>query len=60
MKEAALLAHGEVWSARLLALYLQQLNIEACAHDARRLFTLNDGQLMHAQNAQQCATVIMT
>ena len=59
LKEAALLAHGELWSARLLATYLQQLNIEACAQDARSLFTLNDGELMHAQNAQQCRQSIL-
>lgn len=59
LKEAALLAHGELWSARLLSTYLQQLNIEACAQDARTLFTLNDGELMHAQNAQQCGQLIL-
>jgi len=58
LKEAPLLAHGEVWSARLLALYLTQLNINACDLDARTLFTLNNGQLLHTQNAQQCAKFI--
>jgi len=58
LKEAQLLAHGEVWSARLLAAYLQQLNVHACAHDARLLFTLNDGELRHAQNKRQCNSVI--
>ncbi|WP_166419924.1 bifunctional aspartate kinase/homoserine dehydrogenase II [Pseudoalteromonas sp. Z1A8] len=59
LKEAALLAHGELWSARLLATYLQQLNIEACAQDARTLFTLSDGELMHAKNVQQCGQLIL-
>jgi aspartokinase/homoserine dehydrogenase 2 len=58
LQEAALLAHGELWSARLLSAYLQQLNVDACAHDARELFTLNDGQLLHRQNTQQCSDLI--
>lgn len=58
LQEAALLAHGELWSARLLAAYLAQLNIDACAHDARSLFTLTSGQLLHAQNIQQCSNAV--
>ncbi|WP_273046851.1 bifunctional aspartate kinase/homoserine dehydrogenase II [Pseudoalteromonas sp.] len=58
LQESALLAHGELWSARLLAAYLQQLNVEACLQDARNLFILNDGQLLHAQNIQQCSELI--
>jgi bifunctional aspartokinase / homoserine dehydrogenase 2 len=58
LKEAQLLAHGELWSARLLAAYLQQLNVDACAHDARTLFTLNTGELLHTQNKQQCSDLI--
>jgi len=58
LQEAALLAHGELWSARLLAAYLQQLNVAACMQDARGLFTLSDGQLFHSQNTQQCREFI--
>ncbi|WP_372759893.1 bifunctional aspartate kinase/homoserine dehydrogenase II [Pseudoalteromonas sp.] len=58
LHEAALLAHGELWSASLLAAYLQQLSVAACMHDARTLFTLNAGQLLHAQNQQQCRALI--
>ncbi|ALQ09410.1 bifunctional aspartate kinase/homoserine dehydrogenase II [Pseudoalteromonas fuliginea] len=58
LQEAQLLAHGELWSARVLAAYLQELNAHACVHDARALFTLNDGQLLHEQNTQQCANLI--
>ncbi|KYL33281.1 bifunctional aspartate kinase/homoserine dehydrogenase II [Pseudoalteromonas agarivorans] len=58
LQEAALLAHGELWSARLLAAYLTQLNIQACAHDARALFSVTSGELLHAQNKQQCSQVI--
>ena len=54
--EAPLLAHGEVWSARLLAAYLNQLGVDAQDVDARQLFTLNDGQLI--KNQQQCSDAI--
>ncbi len=60
LAEAALLAHGELWSARLLSAYLEQLNVSACAHDARQLFTLDAGQLQHANNQQQCLKAIQT
>ena len=56
--EAPLLAHGEVWSARLLAAYLNQLGVAAQDVDARQLFTLNDGQLLHQNNQQQCTSII--
>ncbi|MCQ8882996.1 bifunctional aspartate kinase/homoserine dehydrogenase II [Pseudoalteromonas shioyasakiensis] len=56
--EAPLLAHGEVWSARLLAAYLNQLGVAAQDVDARQLFTLNDGQLLHQKNQQQCTSII--
>lgn len=56
--EAPLLAHGEVWSARLLAAYLNQLGVAAQDVDARQLFTLNDGQLLHQKNQQQCTSAI--
>ena len=56
--EAPLLAHGEVWSARLLAAYLNQLGVAAQDVDARQLFTLNDGQLLHQKNQQQCSDAI--
>lgn len=58
LNEADLLAHGEVWSARLLAFYLRELNVDAIDHDARTLFTSNNGQLLHAQNALQCNALI--
>lgn len=54
LSEAPLLAHGEVWSARLLAAYLKQLGLAAQDLDARQLFTLNDGQLLHQKNQQAC------
>ena len=56
--EEPLLAHGEVWSARLLAAYLNQLGVAAQDVDARQLFTLNDGQLLHQKNQQQCTSII--
>ncbi|MDN3379423.1 MULTISPECIES: bifunctional aspartate kinase/homoserine dehydrogenase II [unclassified Pseudoalteromonas] len=58
LTEAPLLAHGEVWSARLLASYLQQLGLAAKDIDARQLFTLNDGQLLHQKNQQACIDLI--
>lgn len=60
LAEAWLLAHGELWSARLLSAYLEQLNASACAHDARQLFTLDAGQLQHANNQQHCLNAIDT
>ena len=56
--EAPLLAHGEVWSARLLAAYLNQLGVDSQDVDARQLFTLNGGQLLHQKNQQQCSDAI--
>jgi len=52
--EAQLLAHGELWSARLLARYLTQLAHQAIAFDARELLLLVDGQLQHSQNKLNC------
>ncbi|KPH89976.1 aspartate kinase [Pseudoalteromonas undina] len=60
LTEAWLLAHGELWSARLLSAYLGQLNVSACALDARQLFILDAGQLQHANNQQQCLKAIDT
>ncbi|MCG7549713.1 bifunctional aspartate kinase/homoserine dehydrogenase II [Pseudoalteromonas sp. Of7M-16] len=54
LHEASLLAHGEVWSARLLAHLLSTLNVSALDVDARSLFTQHQGQLLHAQNKQAC------
>ncbi|MBD1583847.1 bifunctional aspartate kinase/homoserine dehydrogenase II [Pseudoalteromonas sp. S16_S37] len=54
LHEATLLAHGELWSARLLACYLSQLGFAAEYIDARNLFTLHHGQLLHQQNRQAC------
>ncbi len=56
--EAPLLAHGEIWSARLLATYLNQLGVAAQEVDARQLFILNNGQLLHQKNQQQCSCAI--
>ena len=58
LHEAPLLAHGEVWSARLLAAYLNQLGLESKDVDARQLFTLHDGQLLHQKNQQSCSELI--
>ena len=58
LQQAALLAHGELWSARLLASYLQQNNVAACSQDARKLFTLNNGSLLNEQNKKQCSELI--
>ncbi|CAH9055127.1 Bifunctional aspartokinase/homoserine dehydrogenase 2 [Pseudoalteromonas sp. CIP111854] len=55
LHEAALLAHGELWSARILGCYLTQLGFAARHVDARRLFTLHQGQLLHQQNKRSCA-----
>ncbi|SFD08192.1 bifunctional aspartate kinase/homoserine dehydrogenase II [Pseudoalteromonas denitrificans] len=52
--EAQLLAHGEVWSARLLAQYLTQLEHKANAFDARDLLLLSGGQLQHEKNQKSC------
>ncbi|BBN83020.1 bifunctional aspartate kinase/homoserine dehydrogenase II [Pseudoalteromonas sp. A25] len=54
LHEASLLAHGEVWSARILASYLTQLGTKALNIDARNLFKLHHGQLLHQQNKQTC------
>ncbi|MBU2969528.1 bifunctional aspartate kinase/homoserine dehydrogenase II [Pseudoalteromonas sp. C2R02] len=52
--EAQLLAHGEVWSSRLLAQYLTQLDYKAHSFDARDLLLLKDGQLQHDTNQKSC------
>jgi aspartokinase/homoserine dehydrogenase 2 len=58
LQEAPLLAHGEVWSARLLAHYLNELKVAACSVDARSLFTLHDAQLLHQQNKVACHSLL--
>lgn len=58
LQEAPLLAHGEVWSARLLAHYLDSLKIAAKSVDARTLFTQHDGQLLHQQNKIACHSML--
>ncbi|TMO67349.1 bifunctional aspartate kinase/homoserine dehydrogenase II [Pseudoalteromonas aurantia] len=54
LQESPLLAHGELWSARLLAHYLNELKVAARSIDARQLFTLHDAQLLHQQNKAAC------
>ncbi|CCQ10817.1 Aspartokinase [Pseudoalteromonas luteoviolacea B = ATCC 29581] len=54
LHEASLLAHGELWSARLLGVYLNQLGVAAQSLDARQLFTLHQGQLLEQRNQQVC------
>ncbi|KZN48984.1 bifunctional aspartate kinase/homoserine dehydrogenase II [Pseudoalteromonas luteoviolacea] len=58
LHEATLLAHGEIWSARLLARLLCTLNVDSQDVDARSLFTQHQGQLLHAQNKQACLAQI--
>ncbi|MFC3034133.1 bifunctional aspartate kinase/homoserine dehydrogenase II [Pseudoalteromonas fenneropenaei] len=58
LHEATLLAHGEVWSARLLAAYLNTLGVQARNWDARTLFTLHQGQLLEQKNQQACLSAI--
>jgi aspartokinase/homoserine dehydrogenase 2 len=58
LHEASLLAHGEVWSARLLAHFLQHLGVNAKNVDARQLFVLHNGQLLEQKNQQACLTHI--
>jgi aspartokinase/homoserine dehydrogenase 2 len=58
LHEATLLAHGELWSARLLAHYLQHLGVSAKNVDARQLFVLHNGQLLEQKNQQACLTLI--
>jgi aspartokinase/homoserine dehydrogenase 2 len=50
LKEASLLAHGEVWSARLLSKYLNHLAYSAISFDARDFLLMNDGELQHQNN----------
>ncbi|MCG7569772.1 bifunctional aspartate kinase/homoserine dehydrogenase II [Pseudoalteromonas sp. CNC9-20] len=54
LDEASLLAHGELWSARLLATYLQQLGYAAQDLDARQLLCVHQGQLLHLDNEKLC------
>jgi aspartokinase/homoserine dehydrogenase 2 len=58
LNEAELLAHGELWSARILANYLSEIGLSAQALDARTLFTVHNGQLVHQQNKQACLTAL--
>ena len=58
LNEAELLAHGELWSARLLANYLSESGLQAQAVDARSLFTVHNGQLVHQQNKQACLATL--
>lgn len=60
LQEAPLLAHGEVWSARLLSLYLRQLGCKAQDIDARALLRAQNGQLLHLVNAQACQQQLAT
>lgn len=58
LNEAELLAHGELWSARILANYLSESGLQAQAIDARALFTVHNGQLVHQQNKQACLATL--
>ena len=58
LNEAELLAHGELWSARILANYLSESGLQAQAIDARALFTVYNGQLVHQQNKQACLATL--
>ncbi|TMN94024.1 bifunctional aspartate kinase/homoserine dehydrogenase II [Pseudoalteromonas phenolica] len=58
LNEAELLAHGELWSARILANYLSESGLQAQAIDARTLFTVHNGQLVHQQNKQACLATL--
>ncbi|MAD88602.1 MAG: bifunctional aspartate kinase/homoserine dehydrogenase II [Pseudoalteromonas sp.] len=58
LNEAELLAHGELWSARILANYLSETGLQAQAVDARTLFTVHNGQLVHQQNKQACLATL--
>ncbi len=55
--EAELLAHGELWSARLLSQYLNQLNLSSVYRDAREIIYLNQGELDVARNHAACKTL---
>lgn len=57
LAQAWLLAHGELWSARLLAAYLNQIGVAAEAYDSRALFTVTNGELDHARNKVTCAQI---
>ena len=59
LNEAELLAHGELWSARILANYLSESGLQAQAIDARTLFTVHNGQLVHQQNKQACLATLV-
>ncbi|MEO2268741.1 bifunctional aspartate kinase/homoserine dehydrogenase II [Pseudoalteromonas sp. YIC-656] len=56
LEEAFLLAHGELWSARLLAAYLTQIGANAQSLDARDLLVAQHGQLLHKVNEQTCVS----
>lgn len=43
VERAAILAHGEVWSSRLLAALLNQLKMPACAQDSRTFLRAPNG-----------------
>ncbi|MFY8300675.1 bifunctional aspartate kinase/homoserine dehydrogenase II [Pseudoalteromonas sp. SS15] len=58
LNEAELLAHGELWSARILASYLSESGLQAQPIDARTLFTVHNGQLVHQQNKQACLATL--
>lgn len=55
LSNAQLLAYGEVWSARLMQQYLNQLEVCAEAIDARKLLFVEAGELAHDINKQACA-----
>jgi len=58
LNESQLLAHGELWSARILSNYLISSGLSSKALDARSLFTVHNGQLMHQRNKRACLSEI--
>ncbi|AIY63969.1 bifunctional aspartate kinase/homoserine dehydrogenase II [Pseudoalteromonas piratica] len=54
LEQAWLLAHGELWSARLLAHYLNKIEVAACHFDSRDLFIVAQNNLKHEENTARC------
>lgn len=54
LEQAWLLAHGELWSARLLAHYLNKQGVAATHFDSRKLFVVAQNNLKHQENTARC------